>query len=110
MGYLSRYDITVVPDHLQNEVEEAIVRRVGYDPFKDECTWYDFIADVANVMMAREWSLNLRPGFVTIDRRGEEQGDVERVFVRWDGMYQRHKAEGWVPPNNPVYNAIWRTP
>lgn len=105
MGYLSRYNITVVPDHLQNEVEAAIVRRVGYDPFKDECTWYDFIKDVCAISSGR-----LEAGYmVKIDRRGEA-GERERVFVSGDGMYQSHQEKIWTPPDWPSNDLVWRTP
>lgn len=96
MGYNTRYELQTIPANEQKHVHEIIVGMCdGYDPFGDECKWYEHEKDVKS---ASTVAPNV---IIQISGDGEEQGD-EWVLYALNGETMKHKREEWKAPPPPA--------
>lgn len=72
MGYYTSYELSVIPDELEKQVKSSIIEATGYDPFENDCKWYER-NDVLQEISKETHAL------IIIDGRGEESGDVWRA-------------------------------
>ena len=79
MGYYTRFTL-VEASTPETPVHESfrilLEEQIDYDPFDEECKWYNHVDDVKRAMIASGTER------VKIHGEGEEQGDV------WDETYQ----------------------
>jgi hypothetical protein len=91
MGYSTRYTLTTTPASDRTRVLDAIKKAVRYDPFGDECKWYEHEADVQRGTSALPFAI------ITIHGEGEETGD-EWIMHALNGIVVKHRMPKWEPP------------
>ena len=93
MGYYTRFEISVTPHHMADDVMDRLCEVSGYN-FDESIKWYEHQEDLVKV--SREFP-NV---YITVDGYGEEVGDIWRAYVH-NGEYVRHDATITFP--NPPF-------
>lgn len=71
MGYYTKFTLTVLPDTFSSSVLDAILNKLGYNPFEDSVKWYEYKEDIADI--SKKF-----PVLIIIDGEGDEAGDIWR--------------------------------
>ena len=82
MGYYTRYQIDVAREtgewidavYIHGSAEDVIAEQVGYNPFDDNCKWYDHDDDML------EMSRKFEGVLFKLSGEGEEAGDLWRAY------------------------------
>ena len=104
MGYNTNYAIETQPSEEKEDIVARLAELHGgsqpYNPFEDECKWYDWRPHCLEV------SKEFPNVTIRITGEGEEHGDTWCAFFRC-GRMQRTSALEWVAPIVPDEAIPW---